>query len=194
MQRLKPLACVGLIAAGLITPLAAQKKPQMPREDVVEVPAIGKGLCLHNLFQSNMIIQRDKPVGLWGWADPGEKVTVTLAGKSETATAGKDRSWKVSFPAMPANAKPITVTVKGKSKALTLKNILLGDVWVENNDDPDWGAILEHRGASLHLYGKHQARRGRKMGHITFTAPTLEVALDNQNQVRKELGMPELES
>ena len=71
---------------------------------------------------------------------------------------------------------------------------LLGDVWVENNDDPDWGAILEHRGASLHLYGKHQARRGRKMGHITFTAPTLEVALDNQNQVRKELGMPELES
>lgn len=127
MQRLKPVVCIGLMVAGLLTPLAAEK---MPRENVVEFPAIGKGLCLHNLFQSNMVVQRDKPVGLWGWADAGEKVTVTLAGKSETATAGKDRSWKVTFPAMPANAQPITVTVKGKSKALTLQNVLVGDVWV----------------------------------------------------------------
>jgi len=71
---------------------------------------------------------------------------------------------------------------------------LLGDVWVENDNDPDWSAVLAHRGASLHLYGKHQARRGRKMGHITFTAPTLEEALSNQNQVRKQLGMPDLDS
>ncbi len=77
MQIPKLVACVGLMAAGLFTPLAAQK---MPRQDVVEVPAIGEGLWLNNLFQSNMVIQRDKPVSLWGWADPGEKVTVTLAG------------------------------------------------------------------------------------------------------------------
>jgi sialate O-acetylesterase len=115
------------MVAGLVTPLVAQK---MPREDVVEVPAIGEGLCFHNLFQSNMVIQRDKPVSLWGWAEPGEKVTVTLAGKSKTATAAKDRSWKVTFPAMPANSKPISVTAKGKSKTLTLENILVGDVWV----------------------------------------------------------------
>jgi sialate O-acetylesterase len=115
------------MASGLFTPLAAEK---MPREDVVEVPAIGDGLFLNNLFQSNMVIQRDKPVSLWGWADPSEKVTVLLAGKEQTATAGKDRSWKVTFPAMPANSKPINVTIKGKSKTLTLKNVLVGDVWV----------------------------------------------------------------
>ncbi|MFT5904740.1 MAG: sialate O-acetylesterase [Cryomorphaceae bacterium] len=127
MQIPKLVACAGLMAAGLFSPLAAQK---MPREDVVEVPSIGDGLFLNNLFQSNMVIQRDKPVSLWGWADPGEKVTVMLAGKEETATAGKDRAWKVTFPAMPANSKPINVTIKGKSKTLTLKNILVGDVWV----------------------------------------------------------------
>jgi len=127
MQIRKAAAWVGLIVAGLVTPLAAQ---QMPREDVVEVPAIGEGLCLHNLFQSKMVIQRDKPVSLWGWAEPGEKVTVTLAGKSETAKAGKERLWKVTFPAMPANTKPITVTVKGQNKTLTLENVLVGDVWV----------------------------------------------------------------
>ena len=115
------------MVAGLFSPLAAQK---MPREDVVEVPAIGEELCLNNLFQSNMVLQRDKPVNLWGWAGPGEKVTVTLAGKQQTATAAKDRVWKVTFPARPANSKPINVTVKGKSKTLTLENILVGDVWV----------------------------------------------------------------
>jgi sialate O-acetylesterase len=102
----------------------------MPKEDVVEIPAIGEGLCLHNLFQSNMVLQRDKPISLWGWADAGEKVTVTLAGKNETVTAGDDRAWKVTFPAIPANSKPISISIKGKSKTLTLENILVGDVWV----------------------------------------------------------------
>ena len=42
---------------------------RMPREDVIEVPAIGKGLCVSNVFQTNMVLQRDKPVSLWGWAE-----------------------------------------------------------------------------------------------------------------------------
>jgi 5-(carboxyamino)imidazole ribonucleotide synthase len=47
-------------------------------------------------------------------------------------------------------------------------------------------------GAHLHLYGKHEARRGRKMGHVTFTAPTLDEALANQTRAREILGIPEL--
>ncbi len=127
MQLLKSLACLAWIIVGLTSPLSAQ---QMPRKDVVEVPAIGEGLCLHNLFQSNMVLQRDKPISLWGWADPGENLTVTLAGKSESVTASDDRSWKVTFPALSANSDPIEVTVQGKDKTLKLENILVGDVWV----------------------------------------------------------------
>ena len=70
--------------------LMSQKK-DMPREDVVEVPAIGEGLCVHNLFQSNMVLQRDKPIQIWGWANPGEKVSVGFAGQTKEAKAGKDR-------------------------------------------------------------------------------------------------------
>ncbi len=44
----------------------------MPREDVVDVPAIGEGLCVSNVFQTNMVLQRDKPIHVWGWAEPGE--------------------------------------------------------------------------------------------------------------------------
>jgi sialate O-acetylesterase len=102
----------------------------MPKEDVIEVPAISEGLSLHNLFQSNMVIQRDKPVTLWGWASPGEKIITSLADKSQATTASKDRSWKVTFPALPANSDPIQITIQGSKKNLTLDNILVGDVWV----------------------------------------------------------------
>ena len=69
---------------------------------------------------------------------------------------------------------------------------LLGDVWEDAKGRPNWPAILAMPGAHLHLYGKHEARRGRKMGHVTFTAPTLDEALANQTRAREILGVPEL--
>lgn len=113
--------------AAITTPLSAEK---MPREDVVDVPAMGEGLCFHNLFQTNMVLQQGKPVSVWGWATPGEKVTVTLAGKSESATTADDRAWKVTFPAMEASFEPIEITAKGAKKSVTLENVLIGDIWV----------------------------------------------------------------
>ena len=121
-----PIAIVALLSL-LAPPAHAQR---LPRKDVVEVPAIGKGLCVSNLFQSNMVLQRDKPIHVWGWAEPGEQVTVTFAGGKVSAAAGKDRSWKVTLPAASANSKPQRMTVKGKGKTLALDNILVGDVWV----------------------------------------------------------------
>jgi sialate O-acetylesterase len=88
------------------------------------------GFRVHNLFQSNMVIQRAKPVDVWGWSAPGDKITVSFAGKTATGTAAKDRSWKVTLPALEANPKPATMTMQGKSGKITLENILIGDVWV----------------------------------------------------------------
>lgn len=98
--------------------------------DVIEFPAVGEGLCVHNLFQSNMVLQRDKPVKVWGWAEPGETVTVSFADQELTATAGKDRRWAVALLAMGANNKAQTMTIKGKEATLILENILVGDVWI----------------------------------------------------------------
>ncbi|MDP6635784.1 MAG: sialate O-acetylesterase [Phycisphaerae bacterium] len=121
-----PILLVGVVAAQAVS---AEKK-KMPRENVIEVPAIGEGLCVHNLFQTNMVLQRDKAIGVWGWATPDEEVTVSFAGRKQTATAAKDRSWKVTFPAMKANSAPHELTVQGKNKTLKLENILIGDVWI----------------------------------------------------------------
>lgn len=102
----------------------------MPREDVVDVPAIGEGLCVSNVFQSGMVLQRDKPIHIWGWAAPGEQVTVTLADHKATATADQDRAWKVTLPSLPAHSKPVQLTISGEDLTFALDNILVGDVWV----------------------------------------------------------------
>lgn len=116
-----------IFAAFLTLPGQAQ---QMPREDVIDVPAIGEGLCVSNVFQTNMVLQRDKPIHVWGWAEPGEQISVTFAGEPVSAETGQDRAWKVTLPAVPANSKPQQMTVKGKSKNIVLDNLLVGDIWV----------------------------------------------------------------
>ncbi len=55
---------------------------------------------------------------------------------------------------------------------------LLGELWRDTEDDPDWHSALSLPGVSLHLYGKTEARVGRKMGHLTVVAADVETALN----------------
>lgn len=64
---------------------------------------------------------------------------------------------------------------------------LLGDIW--RGGEPRWEAVLKHAGAHLHLYGKRDARPGRKMGHVTVCEPTLERALEVALDIRRSLGI-----
>ena len=107
----------------------AEVKP-IRGEDLIRNPAIDEGLFLHNAFQSNMVLQRDREISIWGWASPGEEVTVAFSGQSESTTAAKDRSWKIALPALPANSEAEILTVTGKGKTITLENVLVGDVWI----------------------------------------------------------------
>lgn len=70
---------------------------------------------------------------------------------------------------------------------------ILGDIWFEPGAstprEPDWSAALAVPSAKLHLYAKHEARRGRKMGHVTIVAATLDQARMDAAQVAAALGM-----
>jgi 5-(carboxyamino)imidazole ribonucleotide synthase len=66
---------------------------------------------------------------------------------------------------------------------------LLGDIW--RGDEPDWAAVLRHPGAHLHLYGKREARPGRKMGHVTVCESTPERSLQVALEIRAALGISE---
>lgn len=72
---------------------------------------------------------------------------------------------------------------------------LLGEVWLRGPDgnyqDPDWRSVLGYPEVSLHLYGKNEARVGRKMGHINITADTMDKAISVANQIVAQLDLPD---
>jgi len=74
--------------------------------------------------------------------------------------------------------------------APALMSNLLGDVWAPDGTAPDWRPIFATPGACLHLYGKDAARPGRKMGHVTFLAPTRAEAVERADRCRIALGLP----
>jgi len=71
---------------------------------------------------------------------------------------------------------------------------ILGDVWYPGEDDtqaePNWTGVLAVPGSSLHLYGKREARRARKMGHVNCTGETLADVVVQANQVVQVLRLP----
>jgi sialate O-acetylesterase len=99
-----------IAAATLLTPLA--------RADV-RLPAI---------ISDHMVLQQEAPANVWGWADPGEKVSVTFAGQSATATADGDGAWSVKLPALAPGATGELI-VSGKN-SLSVKDVVAGEVWV----------------------------------------------------------------
>ncbi|UYZ62100.1 sialate O-acetylesterase [Hymenobacter weizhouensis] len=81
------------------------------------------------LVGSHMVLQRDKPLPLWGWADQGEAVTVTFRGKTYPArSGGPSGKWTVTLPATPAGG-PYELVVRGRT-TLRLTDVLVGDVWL----------------------------------------------------------------
>jgi len=90
-------------------------------------PTFGE-VRLPKIFSENMMLQRDKPIRVWGWADPKEVVTVDLSGSNGSATTTPDGTWSVELPAKPAGEN-LVLSVEGTNR-LTLKNIIIGDIWI----------------------------------------------------------------
>jgi sialate O-acetylesterase len=80
---------------------------------------------LPSLVSNGMVLQRDIPVKIWGWASPGEKVNVTFKGKKIRAVGDSKGNWACTLPATPAGG-PYEITINEKS----VKDVLFGDVWL----------------------------------------------------------------
>jgi sialate O-acetylesterase len=83
---------------------------------------------LPKVFGSHMVLQQDKPIVVWGWAEPNEAVTVEIAGQSQKAQANDRGEWKAVVSALKAGG-PYTVTVSGSSK-VQFEDVMVGEVWL----------------------------------------------------------------
>ena len=97
---------------------------------VLAAPLLRADVKVPAIIGENMALQQGIPVPIWGWADPGEDVTVTYAGQSKATKAGDDKKWMVKLDALKVGA-PSDMVIKGKN-TLTLKNVIVGEVWVNS--------------------------------------------------------------
>ncbi len=87
-------------------------------------------LKMPNIFGDKMVLQRDKPIRIWGWAGAESPVTVSFVGKSETVIPDSKGKWEVALAAMSAQSSGQALTVRSKEEALAFKDVLVGDVWL----------------------------------------------------------------
>ncbi|MEI6239423.1 MAG: sialate O-acetylesterase [Planctomycetia bacterium] len=92
-------------------------------------PAARADVALNNMFGDHMVLQQGIKNRVWGKADPGEAVTVTLGGQSKSTTAGADGAWHVFLDPVMEYGGPHTLAVKGKN-TVAFTDVLIGEVWV----------------------------------------------------------------
>ena len=85
-------------------------------------------VALPAIFSDHMVLQRSVPVPVWGWAAPGEQVTVNIAGQTRSATADDSGNWKIMLGKLSAQ-NPLTLTVAGHN-TIVIQDVLVGEVWL----------------------------------------------------------------
>lgn len=97
-------------------------------------------IILPSVFSDHAVLQRDRPIPVWGKARPGERVEVSLGGNFRAATADRAGRWGVELPAMPADGRALALEVKAASGSVSRSDILLGDVWLcSGQSNMEWG-------------------------------------------------------
>ena len=82
------------------------------------------------VFSSNMVLQRDEPIAVWGKAAPGAKVEVSISANKKIIVAAADSSWIVYLPKQPASFQAQSLHISSGDTAVHFNNILVGDVWL----------------------------------------------------------------
>ena len=111
--------------------------------------AIWADVRLPHLFGDHMVLQRDRPIPVWGWAAPKEKITVQFNRQTKTARADKTGKWSLKLDNETAGG-PYILTISGKN-TLQLNDVYVGEVWIcsgqSNMEMPiaGWGKIDNYR-------------------------------------------------
>jgi len=96
---------------------------------------------LPRIFGDSMVLQQKTQAAVWGWADKGEEVTVSLAGATASARAGDDGRWSVKIQT-PQAGGPHELRVKGKNEVV-LKDVLAGEVWIcSGQSNMEWTVAI----------------------------------------------------
>lgn len=112
--------------------------------------AVERPPLLHPLFADHAVVQRDRPLPLWGWAGPGAVVRVVLGSASASAVADGDGRWQVLLPPLPAGG-PHRIEVEAEGNRCRAEDVLVGDVWLCSGQSNMAMAVAKCRDAAREI-------------------------------------------
>lgn len=160
MNNHKIVGCLAMVAIlGVTSSLSAN----------VKMPAI---------FGDHMVLQQSINLPVWGSADAGEEVSVTVGGETAKATAGSDGKWLVKLPPLPSGTTPVTMTVAGKN-TFTFQDVLIGDVWLcSGQSNMEFGVGITTNGKDEIANANLPLLRLFTVPHVTAIAPMDDIKTD----------------
>lgn len=165
-------------------------------------------VTLPKLISNQLVLQRNTPVRIWGKARPGEKVSVSIQGKSGSAVAGSDGAWSLFLPALKAGG-PYDLVVKGDN-TITVRDVLVGEVWVcSGQSNMEWpvsasfdpqGVVAASADPGLRMFTVQKSVQLREQSEVAggawetagpqTTARFSAVGYHFARTLRKALGVP----
>ena len=141
---------------------------------LITVSPVLADVTLPAIIGDNMVLQQDKKVRIWGWAQPKEQVSVTLASQKGAAVADDKGHWETLIGPMKAGG-PYEMTIRGNN-TLTIKNILIGEVWVcSGQSNMEWPLINAKNGAATVAQANHPEIRLFTVQKATSGSPLEDV-------------------
>jgi sialate O-acetylesterase len=127
---------------------------------------------LNEMFQDHAVLQRDRPIPVWGEARAGDQITVSIGSNSAHARANASGHWRTDLPAMPAGG-PFALSVRTQSGAAqSVSDLLVGDVWLCSGQSNMEFAVSNSLNAAREISGSaDDAIRLLSVAHATSPAP-----------------------
>lgn len=126
---------------------------------------------LPGFFTNHMVLQQQMKIKVWGWADAGEQIEVSIGNSRGVTKATLDGKWEIELPAMDGSYQVHTLTVKG-SNTITLNDILIGEVWLcSGQSNMEWTVRSSSNAATEIAEANYPAIRHIKIGRKPNTVP-----------------------
>ena len=136
-------------------------------------------LRMAGIFTDHMVLQRDQPLPVWGWAAPGRAVTVEVGPHSARTRTNRAGRWRLTLPALASRKGSLTMTVKAGRETIRIADILVGDVWLCS------GQSNMEMSVSLSADGKAEIKAANHPNIRLFNVPRPidPIAIDPQNDI-----------
>lgn len=139
------------------------------------ITSLSAKIHLPRIIQDHMVLQQNQPVPIWGWADKGEKITLRFQDQVLKTRADESGKWKTELAPLIAGG-PFEMTIKGQKETLTLKDILIGEVWIcSGQSNMEWPLFNTDNGEAVVQAADHPQIRLFDVPHNIQLSPVEDI-------------------